>query len=217
MQTQHDEYGKHTHMNLGTALTVSGPACASPRARSEARASQARDTAHPPAWSSASAPIEWSSVSAPIEWSRVPAPIEWSRVSAPIEWSRVSAPIVWSSVSAPIEWSRVSAPIVWSRVSVPIGSHRAGTSPCCRCRDTKYRDDKSLLLQDAYLEFLDPRLCACKRVCVGDVIHDNRCLCATVVHRRQTVVPFLACRVPDFKLDGGVVEAYCLRQERGCK
>ena len=190
MQTQHDEYGKHTHMNLGTALTVSGPACASPRARSEARASQARDTAHPPAWSSASAPIEWSSVSAPIEWSRVPAPIEWSRVSAPIEWSRVSA---------------------------PIGSHRAGTSPCCRCRDTKYRDDKSLLLQDAYLEFLDPRLCACKRVCVGDVIHDNRCLCATVVHRRQTVVPFLACRVPDFKLDGGVVEAYCLRQERGCK
>lgn len=36
-----------------------------------------------------------------------------------------------------------------------------------------------------------------------------------VVHGRQTVIPLLAGRVPDFELDGGVVQADGLGEE-GC-
>jgi len=48
---------------------------------------------------------------------------------------------------------------------------------------------------------------------VCNVVHDNCSLGATVVHRCQTVVPLLACGVPDLKLNNSVVETNCLRQE----
>jgi len=48
------------------------------------------------------------------------------------------------------------------------------------------------------------------------VVHDDGGLSASVVHRRQAVIPLLSGRVPDFKLDDGVIQADSLCQECSC-
>lgn len=57
------------------------------------------------------------------------------------------------------------------------------------------------------------RTVAARTDLVGDVVDYDRRLRATVVHRRQAVVPLLAGSVPDLKLDRGVLQADCLSQE----
>lgn len=48
---------------------------------------------------------------------------------------------------------------------------------------------------------------------LGDVKDDNGGLSTTVVHRGQTVVPFLSRSVPDLKLHCGLVQTHRLSQE----
>mmetsp|Transcript_31517 Transcript_31517/g.93641 ORF Transcript_31517/g.93641 Transcript_31517/m.93641 type:complete len:254 (-) Transcript_31517:50-811(-) len=64
------------------------------------------------------------------------------------------------------------------------------------------------------LQLLHPLLPALERVPVCDVVHDDCCSSAPVVHGRERVVPLLAGRVPNLKLDGRVVERDRLRQKR---
>lgn len=47
-----------------------------------------------------------------------------------------------------------------------------------------------------------------------DVVNDNGAVGITVVHRCERLVAFLACSVPNLKLDGcGFVESDCLGEE----
>lgn len=52
-----------------------------------------------------------------------------------------------------------------------------------------------------------------KTYCVGNVVDNNSCLCSSVVHWSQAVVTFLTRRVPDFKLDSGVVQTDSLSEK----
>lgn len=50
---------------------------------------------------------------------------------------------------------------------------------------------------------------------VRHVIDNDRGSCPSVVHGRQTPVPFLSSRIPDFEFYSGIIELHLLRQERG--
>mmetsp|Transcript_20875 Transcript_20875/g.33813 ORF Transcript_20875/g.33813 Transcript_20875/m.33813 type:complete len:234 (+) Transcript_20875:344-1045(+) len=63
------------------------------------------------------------------------------------------------------------------------------------------------------LQLAHPALGACERALALDVVHDDCCRRAPVVHRRQRVVPLLPRGVPDLELHRGVIDRHCLRQE----
>mmetsp|Transcript_39884 Transcript_39884/g.68447 ORF Transcript_39884/g.68447 Transcript_39884/m.68447 type:complete len:228 (-) Transcript_39884:5-688(-) len=65
------------------------------------------------------------------------------------------------------------------------------------------------------LQLLHPLLCALEGVPVGDIVHHNRSSSPAVVHGGERVIALLAGRVPDLKLDCGVVQSNSLREE-GC-
>ena len=49
---------------------------------------------------------------------------------------------------------------------------------------------------------------------MGNIVDNNGAVGVAVVHGRKRLVPLLACRVPDFELDGCVlVEGERLREE----
>lgn len=50
---------------------------------------------------------------------------------------------------------------------------------------------------------------------IGNVVHHDSGVSASVVHRSQTVVTFLAGRVPDFELDDRTVDEHVLGEIRG--
>lgn len=56
-------------------------------------------------------------------------------------------------------------------------------------------------------------ICYIRTYGLGDVVYDNGAVCVAVVHWRKRLVSLLACRVPDFELDGRVF----VKRERLCE
>jgi len=65
------------------------------------------------------------------------------------------------------------------------------------------------------LKFLNPCLGAGERIGHSDIIDNESRRRTTVIHRSQTAITLLACRVPDFELDSVVVKRHGLRQKGG--
>ena len=68
-----------------------------------------------------------------------------------------------------------------------------------------------------YIQSRLDMLCSSQAYHASDIIDDNGCLSSSVVHWGQTVVAFLACCVPDLKLDCCVIKIHCLSQEGSWK
>lgn len=51
---------------------------------------------------------------------------------------------------------------------------------------------------------------------LGNIVDNNRAVCIPVVHRRQRLISFLACSIPDLKLHCCIfIQSNCLRKKGG--
>lgn len=78
-----------------------------------------------------------------------------------------------------------------------------------------YHGDDNILIPPS-LQLFNPRLRPCKRIRIGNIVHDNSCSCASIIHWSQRAVSLLTGCVPNLKFYSRVIESNTLCQECGC-